>query len=98
MCQPHWMGPIPASKAHHHSSRGGLFTNSLGVAVGALHMSVGRNVTLESTPRNRDTDVLAWHLICFIGGLLHDIGNPLSFRASSIPSHNPANVQRRNWR
>ena len=70
----HWMGPIPASKAHHHSSRGGLFTHSLGVAVGALHMSVGRNVTLESTPRNRDADVLAWHLICFIGGLLHDIG------------------------
>lgn len=24
--------------------------------------------------------------------------SPLSFRASSIPSHSPARVQRRNWR
>jgi len=70
----HWMGSVPASKAHHHSGRGGLFTHSLGVAVGALHMSVSRNVTLASAPRDRDADVLAWQLICFIGGLLHDIG------------------------
>ena len=70
----HWMGSVPASRAHHHAGRGGLFTHSLGVAVGALHMSVSRNVTLESSPRDRDADILAWQLICFVGGLLHDIG------------------------
>ncbi len=70
----HWMGPLPASKAHHHSGRGGLFTHSMGVAVGALHMSVSKNVVMETAPRDRDAGILAWQLICFIGGLLHDIG------------------------
>lgn len=70
----HWMGPLPASRAHHHSGRGGLFTHSLGVALAALHMSVAKNVTFGSSPRERDADGLAWQLICFLGGLLHDIG------------------------
>lgn len=70
----HWMGPFPASRGHHHSNRGGLFTHSIGVAVSSLHMSVGKNVTTLSSPRERDADVLAWQLICFICGLLHDIG------------------------
>lgn len=70
----HWMGPYPASKAHHHTGRGGLFTHSLGVAVSALHLSSSKNVVMESSPRDRDAGILAWQLICFIGGLLHDIG------------------------
>lgn len=70
----HWMGPFPASRGHHHSNRGGLFTHSIGVAVSSLHMSVGKNVTTMSSPRERDADNLAWQLICFICGMLHDIG------------------------
>lgn len=70
----HWMGPFPASRGHHHASRGGLFTHSIGVAVAALHMSVSKNVTYESAPRDRDADSLAWQLVCFVAGLLHDIG------------------------
>ncbi|MGZ3218407.1 TraI domain-containing protein [Paracoccus sp. T5] len=70
----HWMGPLPASRAHHHTGRGGLFTHSLSVGLGALNMSASRNVTYSSAPRNRDADNLAWQLIAFIGGLLHDIG------------------------
>lgn len=70
----HWMGPFPASRGHHHPNRGGLFTHSIGVAVTSLHMSVAKNVTVHSTPRDRDADNLAWQLICFVGGLLHDIG------------------------
>lgn len=70
----HWMGPFPASRGHHHSNRGGLFTHSIGVALSSLHMSVGKNVTTMSSPRERDADGLAWQLICFICGLLHDIG------------------------
>lgn len=70
----HWMGPFPASRGHHHPNRGGLFTHSIGVAVASLHMSVAKNVTIHSSPRDRDADGLAWQLICFIGGLLHDIG------------------------
>lgn len=70
----HWVGPLPASRAHHHDGRGGLFSHSIGVAVGALHMSISKNVTYNSSPRDREPDNLAWQLICFIGGLLHDIG------------------------
>jgi hypothetical protein len=69
-----WMGPVPASKSHHHPHPGGLFTHSLGVAVMSLNMSVSKNLILESTPRNRDADYLAWQLVCFICGLMHDIG------------------------
>lgn len=70
----HWMGPLPASRAHHHTGRGGLFTHSLSVGLGALNMSASRNVTYSSAPRNRDADNLAWQLIAFICGVLHDIG------------------------
>lgn len=70
----HWMGPFPASRGHHHAHRGGLFTHSIGVAVTALHMSVSKNVVTASSPRDRDTDLLAWQMVCFISGLLHDIG------------------------
>lgn len=70
----YWMGPLPASKAYHHLGRGGLFTHSLGVALGSLHMSVSKNVTIGSSPRDKTADDLAWQLSCFVGGLLHDIG------------------------
>ena len=70
----HWMGPMPASRQHHHAGRGGLFTHSLGVAVTALHMAGSRNVTYESSPRDKDAAQLAWELTCFTCGLLHDVG------------------------
>lgn len=70
----HWMGPLPASRATHHTGRGGLFTHSLGVATGALHFSMSRNMTFKSAPRDKDAHNLAWQLVCLICGLLHDIG------------------------
>ena len=70
----HWMGPMPASRQHHHAGRGGLFTHSLGVAVTSLHMAGSRNVTYESAPRDKDAAQLAWELTCFTCGLLHDVG------------------------
>lgn len=69
-----WMGPIPASRSYHHTQRGGLFSHSLYVAVGALNMGMSHNVTQSSAPRNRDADTLAWHLATFVCGMLHDIG------------------------
>jgi len=102
----HWMGPFPASRGHHHPNRGGLFTHSIGVALASLHMSASKNVTIHSTPRERDADGLAWQLIAFIGGLLHDIGklnttgkvyalsvepqNSDSFMSSAAPVYNQA--------
>ncbi|MDO6670447.1 TraI domain-containing protein [Paracoccus sp. 1_MG-2023] len=70
----YWMGPLPASRNSHHNTRGGLFAHSLAVGLASLNMGMSRNVTLGSTPRNRDADNLAWQLITFIGGMLHDIG------------------------
>lgn len=55
----HWMGPFPASRGHHHPNRGDLFTHSIGVAVASLHMSVAKNVTIHSSPRDRDADTEA---------------------------------------
>ncbi|RWR30563.1 hypothetical protein D2T29_12895 [Sinirhodobacter populi] len=70
----HWMGPIPASKSWHHLNRGGLFAHTVAVAVGSLHLAQAKNLTLGSAPREKLADELAWQLVCFIGGMLHDIG------------------------
>lgn len=90
-----WMGPIPASRSYHHTARGGLFTHSLAVGLGALNMGLSRNVTYASAPRNRDADNLAWQLITFICGMLHDIGKIHSIgrvHAYAV-SHNPTKVE-----
>lgn|GEM_PF-5057431 len=68
------VGILPASRGHHHAKRGGLFTHSLDVAYRALQLSSSYNLCMDSIPRNRDADALAWQLAAFIGGLLHDIG------------------------
>lgn len=68
------LGTLPASRTYHHSYRGGLFQHSLSVALSALHVSLGTNVTFKSSPRERAADQLAWQLTVFCAGILHDIG------------------------
>jgi hypothetical protein len=53
-------------------------------------MSMSRNVTYSSAPRNRDADNLAWQLITFICGVLHDIGKMNTIGSIHAHSYEPA--------
>lgn len=65
---------LPGSRQHHHPNPGGLFAHSLDVAHKALILSSSYNLSHKSAPMEREASTLAWELVVFFCGLLHDIG------------------------
>ncbi|MDG1580847.1 MobH family relaxase [Pseudomonas sp. GOM6] len=69
---------VPASKAHHHRSWGGLLEHSLDVACFALNSAVLTSFDYGSTPSQRTLRRERWYAAAAIAGLLHDSGKPLN--------------------
>jgi len=69
---------LPASDSHHHSGVGGLFRHGLEVGYWAAKTSEAIIFTKDDTPENKRKNEPKWRLACFIAGLLHDVGKPLS--------------------
>ena len=69
---------LPASEAHHHLGAGGLFRHGLEVAHCAALAGEGILFGLGGSPRERKVQEPRWRLAVGLGGLLHDIGKPVS--------------------
>jgi len=69
---------VPASKAHHHRSWGGLLEHSLDVACFALNSAVLTSFDYGATPSQRTLRRERWYAAAAIAGLLHDSGKPLN--------------------
>jgi Putative helicase len=69
---------IPASEAHHHAEIGGLIRHSLEVAIHAMRRSEAFLYGREGTAALQDSLAERWRLAIALGGLLHDIGKPIT--------------------
>lgn len=69
---------LPASEAHHHRGAGGLFRHGLEVGFWASQRAESHQFCLGETPQNRRDNEPRWQFASFLGGLLHDVGKPLS--------------------
>lgn len=69
---------LPASESHHHRGAGGLFRHGLEVGFWAAQRAESYQFCLGDTPINRRENEPRWQLASFLGGLLHDVGKPLS--------------------
>lgn len=84
---------LPASESHHHRGAGGLFRHGLEVGFWAAQRAESYQFCVGDTPINRRENEPRWQLASFLGGLLHDVGKPLSDVAvtdkSGIKEWNP---------
>lgn len=69
---------LPASKNHHHSGIGGHLTHSLEVAFNALTLGQRDLFDKSETPTQAYHNKKRWQYACYIAGLLHDIGKPVT--------------------
>lgn len=69
---------LPASEHHHHRGAGGLFRHGLEVGFWAARRGESHQFCFGDTPRDRQKNEPKWQLALFFGGLVHDIGKPLS--------------------
>ena len=69
---------LPASEAHHHRGAGGLFRHGLEVGFWAAQQAEAHQFCIDETPRNKRDNEPRWQFAAFLGGLLHDVGKPLS--------------------
>ena len=69
---------LPASQAHHHNGRGGLFFHSLDVGLRSVRMARRRIHDLESDQQRRYQNKGRWYLAICIAGLLHDVGKAVT--------------------
>ncbi|MFC1380843.1 MAG: hypothetical protein G8D84_19220 [gamma proteobacterium symbiont of Clathrolucina costata] len=69
---------LPASEAHHHRGAGGLFRHGLEAGFWAGQRAESHQFCLGETPQNRRENEPRWQFASFLGGLLHDVGKPLS--------------------
>lgn len=69
---------LPASQAHHHNGRGGLFFHSLDVGLRSVRMARRRIHDLESDQKRRYQNKGRWYLAICIAGLLHDVGKAVT--------------------
>jgi len=69
---------LPASEAHHHRGAGGLFRHGLEVGFWSAQRAESHQFCVGDTPQNRRENEPRWQFACFLGGLLHDVGKPLS--------------------
>ena len=69
---------LPASEAHHHRGAGGLFRHGLEVGFWAAQQAEAHQFCIDETPCNKRDNEPRWQFAAFLGGLLHDVGKPLS--------------------
>lgn len=69
---------LPASERHHHAEIGGLTRHSLEVAIHAIRRSEAFLYGRERTPELQDRLAERWRVAIALGGLLHDIGKPVT--------------------
>lgn len=69
---------LPASERHHHAETGGLTRHSLEVAIHAIRRSEAFLYGRERTPEFQDRLAERWRVAIALGGLLHDIGKPVT--------------------
>lgn len=69
---------LPASESHHHRGAGGLFRHGLEVGFWAAQRAESHQFCVGDTPQNRRENEPRWQFASFLGGLLHDVGKPLS--------------------
>lgn len=69
---------LPASKAHHHFSHGGLLEHSLDVACYAVITAAVTSFDYGSNPSLRTIRRERWYAAATFAALLHDAGKPLN--------------------
>lgn len=69
---------LPASERNHHRGAGGLFRHGLEVALNSLRQGKHKLFDTNLSPSEKEHNEPRWHLACFLSGLVHDIGKPLS--------------------
>lgn len=70
---------LPGSGGDHHEGLGGLFRHGLEVAFHACATATTRGLYDGSATAQRRKQIeIVWPFTCFIAGLCHDIGKPLS--------------------
>jgi len=69
---------LPASQAHHHAGAGGLLRHSLECALYALRASKTKIYGADQFPERRRMLQERFQYACFLAGLMHDAGKPLS--------------------
>lgn len=69
---------LPASERNHHRGAGGLFRHGLEVAVNSLRYGRHKLFDANLSPSEIESNRPKWDLACFLSGLVHDIGKPLS--------------------
>lgn len=69
---------LPASEKHHHRGAGGLFRHGLEVALWAAQTAEAHQFCVNDSPKHKRINEIRWQFAAFLGGLLHDVGKPLS--------------------
>jgi len=69
---------LPASEAHHHRGAGGLFRHGLEVGFWSAQQAEAHQFCIDESPQKKRDNEPRWQFAAFLGGLLHDVGKPLS--------------------
>lgn len=69
---------LPASESQHHCGQGGLFKHGLEVAVNASLASESRVFAFDHWASERRDLVPRWRMCALLGGMIHDMGKPIS--------------------
>lgn len=70
----HFVHVLPASRAHHHRSMGGMLRHGLEVAVHALRRSDQLMLGSSEVPKQRFNDEPIWRFAIFVAAIGHDVG------------------------
>lgn len=77
---------LPASEYHHHRGAGGLLAHGLEVGLYTLQQAREQLYGMKLEPKVRRLARPRWQYGCFVAGLCHDIGKPVTLlRATLAP-------------
>jgi len=77
---------LPASEYHHHRGAGGLLAHGLEVGLYTLQQAHEKLYGMKLEPKVRRLARPRWQYGCFVAGLCHDIGKPVTLvRATLVP-------------
>lgn len=76
---------LPASEMHHHRGAGGLLRHGLETALWSAQFALKKIFPYEGPPKYKKIHEERWILTAFFGGLIHDIGKPLTDMSITSP-------------